>query len=72
MVEIPHVAKVIIYVVGALDRLKRDGLLDGGTHQLSDSGRSQYEALLVAGFTPTTAEIHAAMAFLQSRGMENG
>lgn len=54
-------SNVIIYALGVIEDLKRDGLISGGQYQLGEGGRLKYQELLDSGFAPTENEMTQAM-----------
>lgn len=59
-----HESKVMLYVIGVMDDLKRHGLVEGG-HDISDEGRETLEQLRASGFKPTDDEMQAAVRVLR-------
>lgn len=56
--------KVLIYVIGKIDKMRREGLLKGGPI-LTDIGRQEYWQLVTEGFRPTAQEIADAVAVIK-------
>lgn len=54
----------LIFVVGALDDLKKRGVVTGSTFAMTDNGTSIYDQLLADGFNVT----HSEMADLMMEG----
>lgn len=61
--EMPHNAKVVLFVIATLERLRGRGLVEGG-RPLTEQGRSAAEELARQGFQPTEDEMQSVLAFL--------
>lgn len=68
--ELSRAEKVIIYVIGTCEELKKKGLLAGGNVGLGKEGQKTFEQLKACDFKPTPEEMTSTLAYIQS-GMLN-
>jgi hypothetical protein len=59
---------VLLYAVGLLEELRRDGLVAQGGPALNPSGRAEFERLVAQGFDPSPAELADAARVLSRHG----
>jgi hypothetical protein len=62
--------KVAIYVQGLLEKMAKDGSVEGGAMRLTEQGRTVFEKLKTEGFKPTTDEINECMGAVQEANLE--
>jgi len=66
LVDDPHLAKLVVFCLGTLERMKELGLVEGGCFGLGEEGRKIFQELTEAGFSPSKEEIRKAMDLLTS------
>lgn len=65
-------AKVLLWCLATIDKLTCDGLVKGlPPRLLSDTGRTDAEAMIASGFRPTVAEINGVMSYLNNGGFDD-
>ena len=60
-----HDQKVIVYVMGLLSELARDGLVEEGSLRISKEGEYEYAKLKEEGFEITSEEMGKCMIAIQ-------
>jgi hypothetical protein len=56
-----HFQKVVVFIVGALNRLKEKGLVSGGRYDVTPEGKLTFDDLEAEGFRPTRDDIRQAV-----------
>lgn len=66
--EMPHGAKVTLWIVNIMESLIDKGLMEGPI-EMTDTGREALRRLEADGFEPTDDEIRAAMLSMAEAGV---
>jgi len=64
--DLPRVQQVLLFTFGALEKLVKDGFLEG-PKALTEKGREMFRILDDSGFRPTSEELAEAINAIQSR-----
>lgn len=54
----------MLYVFGAIDKLKEKGMVTGGRYEPSHEGHLAFEDMISNGWTPTEQEIEDVVAYI--------
>jgi hypothetical protein len=66
--SMPRPEKVILFVLGTVEKFKKMGFTFHQSIQLSEQGRLAYQELIKNGFTPTESEIESVVYYLREQG----